>query len=150
MYVEHCTETNFYSYCTCICFPNHQFMNPISKTDKSFQWPRVKNNVRLDFIRKDDITWALAWENRPSDKYTQRRLKSVRAAAQSDQSLHCPHHSLSKMRPVKILIICAVWSESSLGAHIWRHQALRLTCHSKLSGINTRKILLGYCQRDYH
>ena len=51
------------------------------------------------------------------------------AHLQSDQSLRCPHeetlyHWLSETRTVKILIRlreCAVWSESSLGAHVQRY-----------------------------
>ena len=69
-------------------------------------------------------TWAVKWENIPSDMCAQRRLQSASASAQSDYSLHCPHeetlHSwLFKMRSVKIRIRlrgCAGWSESSLGA----------------------------------
>ena len=67
--------------------------------------------------------------NVPFGKSAQWRLKSAYASAQSDQNLCCTHEEtwhlcLSKMRLVKILIRlreCAVWSESSLGAHIRRY-----------------------------
>ena len=71
--------------------------------------------------------------------------KSVSASAQSDLSLRCPHEDtlqpwLPKLCPVKILFRlreCAVWSESSLGAHvrkyfIWRCKLL-LCCYYKRS-----------------
>ena len=73
--------------------------------------------------------WTVRWENGPSDICAQRRLESISAFAQSDQSLHCPHKEishpwLSKMRLVKILIRlreCTGWFESSLGAHVRRY-----------------------------
>ena len=66
--------------------------------------------------------WSATWENVPPDMYTLQRLKSASDSAQSDQSLYYRHEEslhpwLSDMRPVKILRECAVWSESSLGAH---------------------------------
>ena len=75
------------------------------------------------------VYFSFAWENVPSDMCAQRRLKSACASAQSDQSLRWPleetlYPSLSKTRPAKILIRvreCAVWSESSLGAHVRRY-----------------------------
>ena len=68
-------------------------------------------------------------ENVLSCMYAHRRLKSACASALTDQRYRCPHeHFLrpwsSKMRPMKILIRlreCAVWSESSLGAHVRRY-----------------------------
>ena len=80
-----------------------------------------------DSFRLGSCLWATMWENVPSYIYVQRRLN------QSDQSLHCPHEEtllpwLSKMLAVKILIRlreCAVWSESSLGAHVRRYISWR-------------------------
>ena len=88
-----------------------------------YQWPKCQ----LPPFSYYDV--ADTWENRPSDMCAQRRLKSACASAQSDQSLRYPHEDtlypwLSKMYPVKILIRlreCAVWSESSLGAHEWSY-----------------------------
>ena len=88
---------------------------------------------------------AVTWENVPSDMCAQRRHKSACASAQSDQSPRRPHEetlhpwlSLSKMRPVKILIRlreCAVWSESSLGAYVRRYLIWR--CGSLLVQVRT-------------
>ena len=87
----------------------------------------------------------------PSDMYAKRRLISAWASAQSDQNLCCPHEEnlhplLSKMRPAKIQIRlrnCAVWSGSSLGAHVWRYIFWR--CDSYRSrGIDINITVSGY------
>ena len=73
--------------------------------------------------------WVATLENIPSVTCTHQRLKSGCTTAQSDLNLRCLHEEalrrwLSKMRPVKILIRlreCAVWSESSLCAHVQRY-----------------------------
>ena len=83
------------------------------------------------------IIWAVTWENVPSDMCAQRRLKSACASVQSDQNRRCPHEEtlhpwLYKLRPVKILIRlceCAVWSESSLGAHVERYVFWRISSY---------------------
>ena len=66
------------------------------------------------------------WENVLSLMCAQRRLTSVCASEQYNQSHRCPHEEtlhpwLSKTCPVMILCECAGWSESSLGAHDWRY-----------------------------
>ena len=66
--------------------------------------------------------WNAAWWNISSDMCAQRRLKSACASTQSDQSLCCPHEEtlhpwLSKIRPVKILVIHRlIWI---FAARIW-------------------------------
>ena len=57
------------------------------------------------------------------------KLKSACTSVQSDQSLCCPYEEslyswVAKRHPVKILIRlhkCTVWSESLLGAYVWRY-----------------------------
>ena len=86
-------------------------------------------------------TYASTWENVPSDMCAQRWPNSACASAQSDQRVRCPleetlHPWLSELRPVKILIrlrSCAVWSESSLGAHVRRYS---LTFRRKYHWLN--------------
>ena len=73
--------------------------------------------------------WSQTWGNVPSDSCTRSKLKSGYASTQSEQCLRYLHdgnwhHLLPKMHPVKIQIRlrkCAVWSESSLGAHVRRY-----------------------------
>ena len=69
--------------------------------------------------------WVSAWQNQHNCMCAQRRLRSARASAQSDQSLRSPlYKSLGPLllteRTVKTLISLGRspgWSDSSLGAH---------------------------------
>ena len=63
--------------------------------------------------------WTAMGENVPPDMCAQRRHKSARACAQSDQNLHCPQEEtfylwISKIRPVKFQTSLREWRE---GAH---------------------------------
>ena len=69
---------------------------------------------------------AKAWQNQQNDLCAQRRLRSVWASAQSDQSQSCPPEAklgpkLPTERTAKTLIRlggCPGWSESSLGTKV--------------------------------
>ena len=77
------------------------------------------------------VIWATSWQNQQW-MCAERRLRSARASAQSDQSLRCPHEEslgpkLPTERRAKTLIRLGGrqgWSESSLGA-----QSLCWFCH---------------------
>ena len=81
---------------------------------------------------------AVTWRDVPFDMCVHWRHKSAWASAQYDKysSLHVSEILqpwLSSMRPVKVLIRlreCAVWSESSLDAHVRRYVFYR--CGSNL------------------
>ena len=112
-----------------------------SQARTTFKWEMKVILFRLCLLsaspfeqkREDTNKWPGTSENVPSDTCAQRRLKSDYACAQSDQSLCCPHEETlhpwrSKLCPVKILIRLrerAVWSESSLGAHVRRYVSWR-------------------------
>ena len=92
-------------------------------------WISRKMKISSTYNRELKCTYAVLWENVPSDMCDKRRLKSACTSSQSYQKLRCVHedtlrHWLSKRRLAKIQIRlreCAVWSESSLGAHIRRY-----------------------------
>ena len=68
---------------------------------------------------------AASWQNQQNGMYSQRRLRSAWASAQSDQSLRCQHEGtlgpnfpLSAQWRLTRLGGCPGWSESLLGSHV--------------------------------
>ena len=96
-------------------------------------------NVSANWLRR-----AVNWKNIPSAMCAQWRLKPSCTSAHTGKSLCGPHQETlhpkrSKMCPVKILIglrECAVWSESSLGAHVRRYVSGRFG--SKIASVSVK------------
>ena len=94
-----------------------------------FTWSLLLLHFKLQFIW-DKLSCNV--RSLPSDRFAQRRLKSGLCIwSETSLSEETMHPRLSKTRPVKILIRlreCAVWSESSLGAHVRRYVFWRYGC----------------------
>ena len=91
-------------------------LNDYSSVKGATQIP-VKQTKKTN--KQTNIIWAASWQNQQNGMCAQPRLRSARASAQYNQSLHCPYkkewvfsHPLSAHRK----LWCPSWSESSLGA----------------------------------
>ena len=107
------------------------------------------------------VIWAASWYDQQKDLCAQRRLRSVWASIQSDQSLSCrpeetfgPQLSIGHTAKTVIRLGgCPGWSESSLGAQplcLFRHEAAHVLKQKNTAPCSHQMIVFFFLSVGHH